>query len=288
VRVEGCVAPAGRGAQIRPMRSAIGCLLAGALAAACAPGERPLRMGTTYTVAQSGALALVDSLYPPTPLGIVLGPSGQILDAAARGDLDVALTHAPSLEERLLVAPGHARLRCPFVSSAFAILGPAADPAGVARATGAADAFHRIARRGATFVSRGDSSGTHVKELALWRATGVDPHGTPWYVESGADQTTAILLAEERGGYALADLPTVARLPDLALRVLLTRDPALENPYTLYVLRVSPPHAAADTFAAWALGPWRARLTGLRLPDGSPAFQPATGGCAVPTPAASP
>ena len=262
--------------------------LAAALAVACAGGERPLRIGTTYTLEQSGALALLDSLHPPAPFAVVVGPSGQILATAARGDLDIALTHAPSLEARLLVAPGHARLRCPFVTSGFAILGPAADPAGVAGAAGAADAFHRIARRGATFVSRGDSSGTHVKELALWRSAGVDPQGAPWYVESGADQATAIHLAEERGGYALADLPTVARLPGLTLRVLLSHDSALVNPYTLYVLRVSPPHAAADTFAAWALGPWRARLMGLRLPDGSPAFQPATDECATPTPAVLP
>jgi tungstate transport system substrate-binding protein len=270
------------------MRSAIGAFLAATLVAACAGGERPLRIGTTYTVEQSGALALLDSLHPPTQPAVVVGPSGQILAAAARGDLDIVVTHAPSLEARLLVDPGHARLRCPFVASAFAVLGPAADPAGVAGAGSAADAFLRIARRRAPFVSRGDSSGTHVKELALWRAAGVDPRGAPWYLESGADQTTAIHLAEERGGYALADLPTAARLPDLTLRVLFSHDTALVNRYTLYVLHVSPPHAAADTFAAWALGSWRARLTALRLPDGSPAFQPATGGCATPTPAVSP
>src|SRR2546428_7325746 len=148
-------------------------LMCGALAA-CTTRERPLRLGTTYTVEQSGALAVLDSLAQPKP-AVVVGPSGQILAAAARGDLDVVITHAPSLEQRLLVAPGHALLACPFVASRFAIVGPPADPARIAAASSAADAFRRIAAAAGPFVSRGGSSGTHVKELALWDAAGVRP-----------------------------------------------------------------------------------------------------------------
>src|SRR5207248_8369981 len=133
----------------------------------------PLRLGTTFTVQQSGALALLDSLPPPDSLVTVISSSGQILQSAARGDLALVITHAPSLEERLLVAPGHVALRCPFVTSRFAIVGPASDPAGVAGAPTAADAFHRIAVTRASFISRGDSSGTHIKELSLWQAAGV-------------------------------------------------------------------------------------------------------------------
>src|SRR5438128_49568 len=105
--------------------------------------------------------------------------------AAAAGHLDVVITPAPTLEERLLVHPGHAALRCPLVASRFAIVGPAADSAGVATASGAVEAFARIAQRGAGFVSRGDSSGTHVRELALWAAAGVRPARQRWYTESG-------------------------------------------------------------------------------------------------------
>src|SRR5438309_1975451 len=105
--------------------------------AACTTGERPLRLGTTHTVEQSGALAVLDSLAHPVP-ATVIGPSGQILAAAARGDLDVVITHAPSLERRLLVEPGHVLLACPFVASRFAIVGPPADPARVAAAPRAA------------------------------------------------------------------------------------------------------------------------------------------------------
>src|SRR5881397_979274 len=97
------------------------------LAAACRAGPAPLRLGTTYTVQQSGALAVLESLWTgPAPLATVVAPSGQILRGAANGDLDVVITHAPALEQRLLVGPGHALLRCPLAASRFAVVGPAA------------------------------------------------------------------------------------------------------------------------------------------------------------------
>src|SRR3989442_6712927 len=93
------------------LRNAV--LLVRALAAACRSGPAPLRLGTTYTVQQSGALAVLESLWTgPPPFTTVVAPSGQILRAAANGDLDVVITHAPALEQRLLVAPGHALLHC--------------------------------------------------------------------------------------------------------------------------------------------------------------------------------
>ena len=227
-------------------------------------------------------MAILDSLTPPAPVAVVIGPSGQILRSAAAGDLDVVLTHAPTLEQRLLVAPGLATLQCPFVSSRFAIVGPAADPARVANAASAADALRRIAAAGATFISRGDSSGTHVKEVALWSAAGVSPSGHAWYLETGTDQAAALHVADERGGYALADLPTFARLAGVALRVLFTRDSTLVNPYTLYVVRSRQPHARAAAFGPWALAEWRARVLASRLPDGTSAFAPREGECRAP------
>src|SRR5207245_11675693 len=95
--------------------------LALGLAAACRSGPAPLRLGTTYTAQQSGALAVLESLWTgPPPFTTVVAPSGQILRAAANGDLDVVITHAPALEQRLLVAPGPALPRCPLASSRLA------------------------------------------------------------------------------------------------------------------------------------------------------------------------
>lgn len=263
----------------KSLRLEVGALICAALAACTsAPADRPLRLGSTFTVQQSGALALLDSLAPPGSVETVIGASGQILQAAARGDVGVAVTHAPSLEQRLLVAPGRVVERCPFIASRFAVVGPAIDPAGIARATSASDALARIARAGAKFISRGDSSGTHVKELALWRAAGIAPEGKPWYVETGADQAITLHVADERGGYALADLPTLARTPGLELHILFDKDTMLTNPYTLYVVR-GPDSARAATFAAWAMTVWRDRLVQVKLPDGSAAFVRRPGAC---------
>src|SRR5436853_7717111 len=132
------------------------------MAAACRAGPAPLRLGTTYTVQQSGARAVLESLWTgPAPLTTVVAPSGQILRAAANGDLDVVITHAPALEQRLLVGPGHALLRCPLAASRFAVVGPATDPARVATAATAVGAVRRIRAATAPVGSRGDASGTH-------------------------------------------------------------------------------------------------------------------------------
>src|SRR2546427_11019323 len=136
--------------------------------AACTSAPRPLRLGTTYTVQQSGALDVLDSLWSGVHVVTVIGPSGQILQSAARGDLDVVITHAPSLEARLLA--GHALLRCPFLASRFAVVGPAADPAGVAGAPQAAGGVGGLPRPVARLGSPGDSSGHPGEGVAVWGA----------------------------------------------------------------------------------------------------------------------
>jgi tungstate transport system substrate-binding protein len=266
-------------------RHTIAIALACVVQAGCARGTQaaPLRLGTTTTVEQSGALTLLDSLHPAIPVRTVVGASGAILRSAAAGDLDVVITHAPTLEQRLLVDPGHAALRCPFVASRFAIVGPADDPVHIATAASAADAFHRIAAARSTFISRADSSGTHIKELSLWKAAGVTPDSprSPWYVQAGGDQAATLRIADERAAYALADLPTFTRLTGIDLRVLFTADTALGNPYTLYVIR-SASESAATRFSTWAMTIWRPRLLAVQLPGGAAAFAPLPGECAAP------
>ena len=250
-------------------------LMCAALGACTSESRQPLlRLGTTYTVEQSGALAILDSLDSPVAFRVFVGPSGQILRSAAAGDLDVVLTHAPSLEQRILVAPGRASLRCPFVASRFAIVGPTADPADVAQGASAAEAMRRIAAARAPFVSRGDSSGTHVKELTLWAAAGINP-SAPWYVAAGVDQAATLRIADERGGYALADMPTFSRQQGIELRMLFAADTTLANPYTLYVIGATPQPERGREFVEWAMREWRSRLP-------ASAFTPLTGDCAAP------
>src|SRR5438132_132463 len=132
----------------------------------------------------------------------------------------------------------------------------------------------RPLRLGTTFTV--EQSG----ELALWNAAGVRPPAAGgWYLQAGADQATTLHVADERNAYALADLPTLAKLGGLRLRVLFAADTALTNPYTLYVVRESPRRAAAQPFARWAMDSARPRILGLHLPDGTQAFVARTGGC---------
>ena len=267
-------------------RNTLALALACFVQAGCTRGTQaaPLRLGTTTTVEQSGALALLDSLHPAIPVRAIVAASGTILHSAAAGDLDVVITHAPALEQRLLIDAGHVALRCPFVASRFAIVGPPADPAHVATAGTAADAFRRIADGRASFISRADSSGTHLKELSLWHAAGVTPDAArnTWYVQAGGDQAATLRIADERAAYALADLPTFTRLTGIDLHVLFTADTSLGNPYTLYVIRSASQDSAAMRFSTWAMADWRARLLAVRLPDGAAAFAPLPGECAVP------
>jgi tungstate transport system substrate-binding protein len=253
--------------------------------AAAACGSPPTRLGTTFSLEQSGALIGIDTAWDGARFVTIVGPSGQILRSAAAGDLDVVVTHAPSLERRLVAAPGHAALTCPLFASRFAILGPRGsrrDP--WTHLGGRGDASHRGRR--AVFVSRSDSSGTHEKELELWRLAGVDPGPTLWYVESGASQAGNLLQASNWRAYTISDLPTFALLRDrradaLDLEVLVAPpgDTALTNPYTLYLTAPPERRERARALADWLATTWRERVLALRLPDGTAAFVARQGGC---------
>ncbi len=255
--------------------------------AAC--GSPPVTLGTTFSLEQSGALIGIDTAWRGKRFAIVVGPSGQVLRSAAAGDLDIVITHAPALERRILLASGHAALACPLFASRFAIVGPPADPAGVRGLASGLEAMRRIARVGAVFVSRADSSGTHEKERELWRLAGVDPDPELWLVESGASQAANLLQASNWRGYTLTDLPTFALMKanrgaalELDLLVAPAADTTLTNPYTLHLTAIGERRAPAEALAEWLATTWRDRVTSVRLPDGTPAFVPRAGPCAAP------
>jgi len=149
----------------------------------------------------------------------------------------VVLAHSQAAEEAFMAA-GHGTRRRIVASNYFTIVGPPTDPAGVRGAATAAEALGRIAARDQVFVSRGDSSGTHARELALWRAAGGLARW-PGYLETGQGMSTTLLVADERRGYTLTDLSTFATLRDrLGLVPLRGREPALLNVY--HVIEVNP------------------------------------------------
>lgn len=248
----------------------------------------PLLMASTIGPIETGLVAaLEEAFYQATGIMIrhIAAGTGQALAIAREGRADLALTHAPALEEAF-VAEGYGAGRHPLMSNDFLLLGPATDPAGVAGCREAAAAFARLAATGSPFLSRGDRSGTHLKELDLWAAAGVAPAApSGWYrvSERGAMGSLAVLRqAEAEGAYTLVDRAAylAARREGLALRPLVEGDPLLLNHFAL--ITVNPmrwPGTQADAaqrFVAWATGPAGQALIAAFGVDryGRPLFQP--------------
>ncbi len=207
---------------------------------AAAPQERTVLLATTTSTQDSGLLDILVPLFEKktayTVKTIAVG-TGQSLALGARGEVDVVLAHAPELE-RKYVAEGSMVNRRPVMHNDFVLVGPPADVAGIRGATGAADAFKRIAARQARFISRGDNSGTHNKERSLWKAAGVIPGG-PWYLETGQGMGATLVIASEKDAYTLTDRGTyLAFQKRFRLSILLEGDASLLNPY--HVLEVNP------------------------------------------------
>ena len=174
-------------------------LLVAPLAPLRAAAQRPdLILATTTSTRDAG---LLDSLLPLFEhqsgyrVKVVAVGSGQALEMGRRGDADVVLSHAPE-SERALVDSGYFVRRRLVMHNDFIIVGPPADPAGLRGTSDAVAAFQRLAQRGATFVSRGDRSGTHQREEMLWRKAAVTPPASgSWYVESGQGMGATLQLA---------------------------------------------------------------------------------------------
>lgn len=164
------------------------------------------------------------------------------------------LVHAPAAELQL-VADGYAVNRQQVMYNDFVLVGPEADPAGISGLTDAGAAFSRIAGRHAFFVSRGDDSGTHKKEMAVWQDAGVTPHGS-WYREAGQGMGRVLIMAGELAAYTLTDRGTwLALRHRLPLSLLVHGDPRLHNPYG--IMAVNPArysdvnHDGAQRLITW-------------------------------------
>ena len=148
----------------------------------------------------------------------------------SRGDADVLLVHAPA-DEKFLVAVGDVINRKLVMHNDFVLVGPKKDPAAVGEVDLLHESFRQIASTGSLFISRGDESGTHKKELAAWAEAGISPAGA-WYLESGQGMAATLRIASEKEAYTLTDRATyLALLHTLDLEILLVGDPALINPY---------------------------------------------------------
>lgn len=216
---------------------------------------------TTTTTQDSGILGVLTDAFAKnsklTVKAIVAG-SGDILKQGALGEGDVLLTHSPEAE-KLWMGDGNATSRRLVMYNDFVIIGPEADPANI-RGLKAADALRRIAESKAPFVSRGDQSGTHVREMATWRRAGVDPKGQSWYRETGQGQGLTMDVASQLQGYTFTDRGTyLVHAKRIGLPILVENDPVLYNIY--HVMPVTAAKfsrvnaAGGQAFADWIVSP---------------------------------
>jgi len=252
-----------------------------ALAAPSLAADR-LRLATTTSTEATG---LLDVLLPPfekahgIKVDVLSVGTGKALALGRRCDVDVVLVHAPKLEEAY-VKQGSGVDRRRVMHNFFVIVGPPGDPAQVGQAEDAAQGFRRIARAKAAFVSRGDKSGTNVKELAIWKAAGVIPEW-PGYQEAGRGMGAVLTMAGEKQAYTLCDVGTFRAYKAkgrLGLVQLLSGDPLLKNPYS--VIRVNPQNclqvnaAAAEKFADYLVSPQGQTVIKNFKADGKQLFWP--------------
>ncbi len=221
-----------------------------------------LMMATTTSTDNTG---LLDELAPEfqKDTGIELKwtatGTGKALELGKNCDVDVLLVHAPPAEKRF-IADGYGTARTEIMYNDFVIIGPASDPAGI-KGKSVGGAFKGIAEDKAAFVSRGDDSGTHKKEKALWLAADMEvPDKADWYLQAGQGMMATITMAEERSGYTMTDRGTYIKYEsnkggDAPLKILVEADEVLLNQYS--VIPVSPKncpnvqHDLAVKFANW-------------------------------------
>ena len=166
----------------------------------------------------------------------IIGGSGQVIEQASRGDADVILVHSPAAELQM-IERGDGIERALVMHNDFVIVGPQANPANIAATMTLAEVMQALAIQGAPFVSRGDDSGTHVLELKLWKAAGIEPQGEDWYEESGQGQAATLQIASQRTGYAVTDRGTyLSQRDNLDLAILYEDAPALLNVYHVIVV----------------------------------------------------
>jgi tungstate transport system substrate-binding protein len=241
------------------------------LPAACAPGTptapQVLRLATTTSTYDSG---LLDAILPVfeeefnADVDVVAVGTGQAIEIGENKDADVILVHSRKAEDAF-VANGYGVERFPVMFNDFILVGPHDDPAGIASAASGSEALQRVAASESIFISRGDDSGTHSKEKALWTEAGLEPSADDaWYQSIGQGMGETLQFANEQQGYTLADrgtyLSLADTLPDLTVlfggqTIAENPDAAMRNPYGVIQVTPEDPQTPAalkaEEFVAW-------------------------------------
>jgi len=226
--------------------------------------EKSIVVASTTSTEDSGLFRHILPLFKAKTgidVKVVAQGTGQALDTGRRGDADVVFVHAKSAEEKFL-ADGFGVKRYPVMYNDFVLIGPRSDPAGISGGKDIVAALKAIKDKGAPFISRGDRSGTHIAELNLWKAAGIDieKEKGPWYREIGQGMGAALNTASASNAYVLSDRGTWLSFKnrgDLAISV--EGDKRLFNQYG--VILVNPakhPHVKKElgqAFVDWLISP---------------------------------
>ncbi len=203
--------------------------------------KKTLILSTTTSTQDSGLLDVLIPIFEKKTgyfVKTIAVGSGQAMAMGQKGEADVLLVHSPAAEKKF-VAEGYGINRRIVMYNDFFIVGPPGDSAKIRGVKLASEAFKKIASAQALFLSRSDKSGTHVKEMDIWRAARIRPEGEKWYQETGLGMGQTLSVAAEKKGYTLADRGTYLALKkNLGLDILVEGDAILLNIY--HVIEVNP------------------------------------------------
>jgi len=243
-----------------------------------------LRLATTSSVQNSGLLNQLISRFEQESdyqVKVYVVGSGAALRMGRKGLVDAIISHSPEAEN-LFMQEGHAVMRRLLMHNDFVLVGPTGDPAAIRGIDDAGRALSHIAMRKQTFISRADQSGTHKRELKLWRTRRLDPFGRPWYQETGMGMSDTLKLGDELQGYLLTDRGTwLAMRFGLKLELLSFGDPRLINSYSVMAvsnnLHKAVNEEAGKAFVDWLTTNEVQALIGAFKVDGEVLFFPAGG-----------
>ena len=234
-----------------------------------ANGDKFILLSSTIGPIDAGIVgALEDQFEKETGIKVrhVGAGTGAALDIARKGNIDLVMVHAKSLEEKF-IADGFGTQRIPLMYNDFVIVGTASDPAGIKGSKAATEALKKIMESGSLFISRGDKSGTHVAEMELWQKAGVKPEGA-WYAiyEKGAEGNVPTLrYTDQKEAYTVIDRATYLSIKDqIKLSILVEGDEALLNYISLIPVNPAkfPRVNSKDTmtFVKWLTSPQKGQL----------------------------
>jgi tungstate transport system substrate-binding protein len=242
-----------------------------------------LIIASTTSTQQSGLFDILipayeRSTYYDVKVEVIAVGTGKAIRIAKRGEADMLFVHDPFREEKF-VAEGYGVNRRAVMHNDFVIAGPANDPARISKVKTAIEAFEEIAEKGVPFVSRGDDSGTNIRELDIWDDAGINPKGKGWYFEAGAKMGDTLIITDQKKAYTLTDHGTFLNYePKIKIKVLFKGDLILRNSYS--VIAVNPdkfPHVKyreAVDFIAFVTSPTGQHLIARYKKHGINLFYP--------------